>query len=55
MTYTATSPGEWPRGVYWTAGEARDIETDEDPPAWLEPVKAASARHPAPTDPVEGE
>jgi len=35
--------GEYPRAVYWTPGEQRDVELSEQQvaelPSWLEPVK----------------
>ena len=47
--YTATAPGEFPPGVYWTAGETREVEhpVGADVPAWLEPVAADKPARPA--------
>ena len=57
MTYTATMNGEYPTGLHWTDGEARELPagTEADAPGWLTPTmppepaaEPVSAPEPAP-------
>lgn len=45
MMYRASRDGEWPMGLFWTAGEVREVEGDA--PAWLVPAEVVAAPAPA--------